>query len=171
MPKEITQIELSKMLTIEIDDDMNVIDCICNWDTNKDDISIYNERISVVFNGKKQYADKIEIYYEDGKKDIVFYMIYLLLIPSKEKRKRRKSKNKIGDWCCILFSKENFDTEKCNKLRNDTATVDINNLITYKYIKYANMKLSEFLETENAKYIRDPYGCVNPCDPRSNWQT
>lgn len=163
-------IKLVNKFSIEIDDDMNVIGCICNWDTNNDDISIYNKRISVVFNGKKQYADEIEIYYEDGKEDIVFYMIYLLLIPSKEKRKRRKSKNKIGDWCCILFSKEDFDTEKYYELRNNTATVDINRLITYKYIKYANIKLSEFLETENAKYIRDPHGCVNPSDPRDNWQ-
>lgn len=174
MPKETREIKLSKMLTIKIGDDMKIIDYICNWNLDNDDISIYSERISFLLNGKKQYADMIKIYYGDGKVDTVFYMIYLLvptLIPSKKKRKRRKSENKIGDWCCILFSKENFDAEICDELGNDTATVEINSLMTYECIKYANMKLSEFLETENAKYIRDPYGCVNPRDPRYNWQT
>ena len=172
MPKEITQIELSKMLTIEIDDDLNVIGCICNWDTDNDDISIYSEEISVVLDGKEQNADMIEIWNEEGEVDTVFYIVHLfasILIPSQKKRKN--SVNKTGDWCYILFSKENFDTEKCNKLRNNTATVDINRLITCGYIKYANIKFSEFLQTENANYIRNPFKPVTPRDPRYDWKS
>lgn len=88
MSKKKTQIELSKMLSIKIDADMNVIDLICNWDTDNDDISIYSEEIGVVLGEKKFNADKIEIYYEDGKIDTLFYIVYLFdptLIPNKKK--------------------------------------------------------------------------------------
>ena len=131
MPKRTTRIELSKLFLIEIDGDMNVIDCICNWDSDNDDISIYSEVISVVSDEKELDADMIQIYNEDGDIDTDFYIVHLFdptLIPSKNKRKRRKSKNKRGDWCYILFSKENFDAEINDELGNNTATVDINNL-------------------------------------------
>lgn len=55
-----------------------------------------------------------------------------ILIPSQKKRKN--SENKTGDWCYILFSKENFDAEIGSELGNDTATVDINRLITCGYV-------------------------------------
>ena len=99
MRKQTTRIELSKLFSIEIDDDMNVIDCICNWDTDNDDISIYSEEIRVVSNEKVLDADMVEIYNEHGDIDTVFYIVYLFdptLIPSKNKIKRRKSKNKRG---------------------------------------------------------------------------
>ena len=169
-----TRIELSKLFSIEIDGDMNVIDCICNWDSDNDDISIYSEEISVVSDEKELDADMIQIYNEDGDIDTDFYIVHLFdpnLLPSKNKRKNRKSKNKMGDWCYILFSSENFDAEINCELGNNTTTVDINNLITYENIKYSNIKLSEFLKTEKANYIRSLDAHFNPRDPRYDWQT
>ena len=162
-------IELSKKLS-KIGADINVIYRINNLDTDNDDIGIYSEEIRAVLDGKKLDADRIEIYYEDGKIDTLFYIVYLFdptLIPNK----KRKSENKIGDWWYILFSTENFDAEIVNELGNNTATVDINSLLTYEYIKYQNTKLSEFLKTQKADYIRSPFKSVTPLDHRCHWQT
>ena len=169
MSKQNTHIGLSKKLS-KLGVDINVIYRINNLDTDND-ASIYSEEIRAVLDGKKLDADRIEIYYENGKIDTLFYIVYLFdptLIPNK---KKRKSENKIGDWWYILFSKENFDAEIVNELGNNTATVDINNLITYEYIKYQKTKLSEFLKTEKADYIRSPFKSVTPLDHRCHWQT
>lgn len=154
MQKQTTQIQLSKYFSIVIGNDMIVIDYTCNWDTDNDDISSYSEEIGVVLSEKKFNADKIEIYNEKGKVVTVFYIVYLF----------------IEDWNCILFSKENFDAEITSELRNNTATVDINKLITCGNIKYQNTKLSEFLQTEKANYICDPFKPVPPRYPRFDWK-
>ena len=166
MPKII---ELSKLISIEIDDKNNVLKWIPNWEPHDDTISVYSETMYCELNEKEFEGEYIGIWPDDGEVNTAIFIVHLFdpnIIPPPSSVKHRKSKNKTGSWRSFLFTKENFDAyfEIADSSSVDQDFEKMGN------VKYSTIKMSEFLETEQANYIRGQSSPLDPRQPQYGWQ-
>lgn len=172
-------IELLELISIEIDDDNNVLRWIPKWDPENDEISVYSESLNAVletdYEQKEFDAEYVSFWGDDLPDDLPedtnLYILHLFdphIIPPPHTGKHRKSRNKAGAWCSVLFTEQTFqaDFSYWNITDSDFeyCSENVNNL------KYSTMNISEFLKTEQANYIRDISSSSNPHEPQYNWQ-
>ena len=168
-------IELSKFISIEIDDQNNVLKWIPKWGTENDEITVYSEGLNAVLEtdcGEKEiHAEYISFWDEDGIEDTPLYILHLFdphVIPPTHTVKHRKRKNKTGAWRSVLFSEQSFKADfsywEIDDNDYEYCFENVNNL------KYSRINISEFLKTEQANYIRDTFSPSNPRNPQWEWQ-
>lgn len=170
-------IELSKFISIEIDDQNNVLKWIPKWDTENDEITVYSEGLNAALKtdcGEKEiHAEYVSFWDEDETEGDIppLYILHLFdphVIPPRRTLKHRRRKNKTGAWRSVLFSEQTFKADFSYwEIDDGSCDYCFENV---NYLKYSRINISEFLKTEQANYIRDTSSLSNPRKPRWEWQ-